>query len=102
MADQPLEVDVVSQTTPGRTRPTDTTGAVSAYDPPMPQDVSAQAFATQLGKIVEGSGSGVVAGGVPGVSGVNCTTTQMPGFPPVTFHTAGVSYEIPMTGGSPR
>jgi hypothetical protein len=102
VADQPLEVTVVSQTTPGRTRATDTTGAASVYDPPTPQALSAQAFAAQLGRVVEGSGSGVVAGAVPGVSGAAHSVSVTPGFPPCNLWTSGISYEIPLTGGTPR
>ena len=36
-----------------------------------------------------------IASSAQEVSGVQRTVTQLPGFPPATFHTAGISYEIP-------
>jgi hypothetical protein len=87
--------DQPTQTTPGHTALTDTTGARSAYDPPTqsPQDVSAAALAGQLRDMLSGSGVGTDSGG-----GVQRTVTRTPGLPPVTWHTASISYEVPFGG----
>jgi hypothetical protein len=87
MADQP-EVIVTSQTAPANSQLSADVGATSMYDPPLsPQQASAAAFASQLAEAV---------------SGVTRSVVQTPGFPPVTIHTAGVSYTIPLNGGTPR
>jgi hypothetical protein len=92
MADQPTEVTVASQTTPANTPLTDTTGARSVYDPPMtPAEASAAALAGQLNDMLAGNGVGRDSGG-----GVRRTITQTPGLPAVTWHTAALSYEIPL------
>lgn len=97
MADQPQEISFPTQTTPGRTELSDDVGAHSVYDsPPSPQEASAAAFASQLSDLV--SGDGVTVVGVPEVGGVTRSVVQTPGFPPVTVHTAGISYTIPFEG----
>jgi hypothetical protein len=92
MADQPDEV-VISQTNPGHTSLTETTGARSAYDPVQqsPQDVSAAALAGQLRDLLSCEGLGTDSAG-----SVQRSTTQITRFPPVTWHTPSFGYEIPM------
>jgi hypothetical protein len=94
MADQPTEVTVLSQTTPGHTVMSDDAGARSVYDPPTqsPAAVSAAALANQLQDMLTGDGVGSDSAG-----GVQRTTMQTaPGLPPVTFHTASYGYDIPL------
>jgi hypothetical protein len=92
MADQP-EVAVASQTTPARTVLTDTTGAISAHDPGA---TSAAAFDHAVDQMI--SSAGDIGAGVIGVGGVARTTTQSAAGFPVTFHTAGISFELPISG----
>lgn len=93
MADQ-SEVSVASQTTPAHTALTDTLGARSVYD--SPQSASAAAFDAAIGQMI--SSAGAIGAGVIGVGGVARTTTQSAAGFPVTFHTAGYSYTIPIAG----
>lgn len=98
MADDRREISFPTQTTPGRTELSDDVGARSAYDPPQsPQQASAAAFAAQLTALT----SGAVGADATNPVGVVHTVTQTAGFPPVTFHTAGFSYELPISGGTP-
>ena len=93
MADQQAEVVVTSQTTPAHTAFSDTTGARSVHDPAIssPAAVSAAALAGQLRDMLSSEGVGTDSAG-----GVQRTTTQMTGFPPVTWHTSSYGYTIPM------
>lgn len=94
MAEQPTEVVIASQTTPGHTAGS-AMGAASMYDPPVqsPADISAAALANQLQDMLTGEGVGSDSAG-----GVMRTTVPQtaPGLPPVTYHYASYGYTIPL------
>lgn len=76
---------------------------------PTPGEVSLQAAQAALNQPTSNAVSGEigfdaaagqfitqVASNAQEIQGVQHTVTQIPGFPPAVFHTAGISYEIPV------